>query len=367
MTKSDATIRIEYADLLAGEEDQPTLDLIRGLETRFQPGDPWEELPAVPLAGQLHACQPPASRRPDRRRRGFRRLTPAGAILAVALLGVSIVLAASGILNLGAPTNDVAGNPYTPLSGFHRIGTVLRAHLRPELLMITAQNDSWTGAEAWALVKALDQFGTFSQVSATTVPAPIVYQAETSNSNPLTKIREPEPTFDLSHAVYRSRYLVFVHKYVLDAKNQVYQRLNAAEQRLYARYARSALPDGSHDPDNFLGTLNNKDPRTNHRFPLIAAGGYLQTESNILFPLDFLIAGPGSNPQQQTLPHYATFDEVQGSLATGKPATGIEHSLISNINAEANVITALICHADGSQPRSVCGRHVIKSILRHVH
>jgi hypothetical protein len=58
---------------------------------------------------------------------------------------------------------------------------------------------------------------------------------------------------------------------------------------------------------------------------------------------------------------------VQGSLATGKPANGIEQSLIPNINAEANVMTALICHADGSKPKSVCGRPVIKSLLRHVH
>jgi hypothetical protein len=41
-------------------------------------------------------------------------------------------------------------------------------------------------------------------------------------------------------------------------------------------------------------------------------------------------------------------------------------TLISDVSAEANVITALVCHADHMQPKRVCGRAVIRKIVKHV-
>jgi hypothetical protein len=280
------------------------------------------------------------------------RLGPFALLVAALVLVSGVAFAAEQITNLGKPTGATSGSSIFPLSGFHRIGTSLQAFARPELLFISAFNDEPSAAERWALVKALDQFGTLANVSATAVPPREVYATGTV------------PTFDLTHATYRSRYLTFVHKDVLDSGNRPYQRLNAAEQKLYARYARSTLPIDQSDVNNFRGTLVNKDQNPQHKFPLIAIGGYLQTDSNVLYALDFDLREYG--PGKEGATSFATFDQVQQSLDTGKPASDIQTSLLPDVNAETNVFTALICHADGSRPSSVCGRPVIKQILKHV-
>jgi hypothetical protein len=41
-------------------------------------------------------------------------------------------------------------------------------------------------------------------------------------------------------------------------------------------------------------------------------------------------------------------------------------SLNNDVNAEANLITALVCHADRLQPRQVCTRPGVRAILRRV-
>jgi hypothetical protein len=58
------------------------------------------------------------------------------------------------------------------------------------------------------------------------------------------------------------------------------------------------------------------------------------------------------------------FDTVRQALATGKDPQG--SLLVEHVNAEANVLTALICHADGKRPGSVCNRSVIKRVLKYV-
>lgn len=39
---------------------------------------------------------------------------------------------------------------------------------------------------------------------------------------------------------------------------------------------------------------------------------------------------------------------------------------VYDINIESNVTTALICHVDGKRPSAVCGRSVIRGLMRHV-
>jgi hypothetical protein len=39
---------------------------------------------------------------------------------------------------------------------------------------------------------------------------------------------------------------------------------------------------------------------------------------------------------------------------------------VEDVNAEANIITAFVCHADGHKPVSVCSRPVVKRILKYV-
>jgi hypothetical protein len=51
-------------------------------------------------------------------------------------------------------------------------------------------------------------------------------------------------------------------------------------------------------------------------------------------------------------------------LVTGRDAPNSR--TVADINAEANIITALICHGDGMQPAKNCDRAVVKTILKHL-
>jgi hypothetical protein len=49
---------------------------------------------------------------------------------------------------------------------------------------------------------------------------------------------------------------------------------------------------------------------------------------------------------------------------TGKDPAGT--NVVEDVNAEANIITALICHADGERSSNVCKRPTVEAILKHV-
>lgn len=267
-------------------------------------------------------------------------------VLALVILAPSAALAAQGITDLGQPTGDVSPAAYFPLDGFHRSGATLTASDRPELLLISAQNDSTSAVERWPVVKALSQFGTFSHVSRS-VTIPMLLGSLDGTA---------DPTFNLAHAAYRSRYVAFVHKDVLDLHDHPYQKLSPQEQALYARYARATKPWGSNDPDHFRATLANTNVPTSRRLPLVAIGGYVQTVSQFLTKAEF---------NDQTNNHQLSFSVVQTALqADQEPFDG--STAVLDVNAEANIITALICHADKSQPQRVCGRAVIKKLLKYV-
>ncbi len=82
------------------------------------------------------------------------------------VVGALPAMAASTNPNLGPPTNTFSANPYFPLSGFQKTGPDLRSHGLPELLWI---GTAWLGDpdsdwERWPVIKALEQFGTFSNL-----------------------------------------------------------------------------------------------------------------------------------------------------------------------------------------------------------
>lgn len=110
--------------------------------------------------------------------------------------------------------------------------------------------------------------------------------------------------------------------------------------------------------------------------PLVAVAGYVQTYPTLpVIVVDFVVSGhtPTPCPVPATMctgPTYsainASFSDVQESLVAGRAAGGLPQSLVTDVNAETNIITALICHADGKQPGSVCSRPVIRGLLMHV-
>ncbi len=157
-------------------------------------------------------------------------------------------------------------------------------------------------AERWAIVKSLSQFGRFAHMSSTTNGQGV-------------------PTFDLTHATYQSKYLSFVARDMEDQNGNALQALSTDQRLLFSQY----------DPSGGI--------------PLVAVGGYAMSGSPIL-PDE--ISGRPFNAVQSALKHNAGDTFVQ------------------DINAEANELTALICHADGMHPQAACGRPVIRHLVASV-
>ncbi len=235
-----------------------------------------------------------------------------GSILAIAALAAAVAFAlhgsAAGVsqsavaAGLGAPSSDVAS---PPTGAFNHVGSPLYAGTKPELLFIGAQYCPHCAGERWVIVKALNQFGTFSNV--------------TSSANDDGTI----PTFDLHNAIYSSQYVTFVHRDVEDRAHQPLDTLSSDEQSLFGQY----------DPSGGI--------------PLVLVGGYA-------------LLGDGYD---LSLISGKSFSTVQHGLQHGDSSS----SFVPAINAEANSITAFICHADRMRPHSVCDRPTIRQIVSQLH
>jgi hypothetical protein len=312
----------------------------------------------------------------------------------IVLLGTLLLLASGGaiagsnILNLGKPVDIQSTAAYFPLSGFHRVGTSLPAHGKPELLFIGAQGTRFEGinVERWPVVKALQQFGSLTGIKAVDRTC-IVMNVGNMHGQSCSI-----PTFDFTHARYRSRYLTFTSKDLVrstgvapgDYKDRLFQPLTPAENEVFARYARfkgqpycSKTSAAGHTTvyhcskpiDYLLATIFPYSTSPPERtLPLVAIGHYLQTVSQVVGPSDLTklipIAPAPGNTSYSGVTEGLPFDTVRQALAEGKDPQN--SNLVEDINAETNIITALICHADGKRPASVCNRPSIKAILKRV-
>jgi len=245
-------------------------------------------------------------------------------VAAVSLMTSAVTAASDSLANLGGPT---AAAPGPPTGYFRYVRTTLRAHGKPEVLFLGTEGDGWSAAERWPVVKALGQFGTWSNLGmASSVNGP------TANDN-FGKV----VTFDWMHARFRSRYVAFIHKDMFDVNKRPLQKLSSRERALLHRYAPIS------------------DPTTTALWPLVMVGGYAMHGTAV----------PPGEFQDYAL-HQYSFQTVQGALQRGLASYDPLGRLTNDINTETNVITALICHADGLRPAKACGRPVIKAILRHV-
>jgi hypothetical protein len=267
-------------------------------------------------------------------------------------------------------------NAYFPLSGFHRAKTSLSIHGKPELLFLGALGADYStiNVERWPLVKALDQFGALSDVS------PLDRQCMTLHGGPANgTLHCTIPSYDLSRAKYSSRYVAFVSRDpIREARSgaQPFQHLSRVEQDLFNRYvlpppcshhtspgSPTPYPCGSQVSIVYFAVNNMNSQRA---LPLIAIGSYLQTVSQDMNQGDFVtMEALTTRPNVYAASRQGmSFQTVQQALIQGK--NPLTTHLVEDVNAEANIITALICHADGKLPSSVCGRPAIKSILTHV-
>lgn len=234
-----------------------------------------------------------------------------GGLLAAAALAGAVAFALHGntagtsttavAASLGPPTSEVAS---PPTGAFTHVGTPLYQGGKPELLFIGAQYCPHCAGQRWAIVKALNQFGTFSGV--------------TSSTNDDGTV----PTFDLTGAKYTSKYVAFDHKDVEDRNHNPLQSLSPNEQSIF----------------------NQLDPSGG--IPLITVG-------------DYTLLGDGYD---LSVIEGKSFTAVQHAMQAGDQST----PLVSAINGEANSITAFICHADKMQPQTVCGRPAIRRIVSHL-
>ncbi len=370
MTKADSVTREIYADVLGENNDPAMVRLVQDLEwgyTSVTVPPAVRSKPPRPAPGQLPELRRTGSTWTDMPRR-WRLHTKLYAALGVVVTGA--ILLATGvslagptqdsITNLGPPLPMQSTNAGFPLSGFHRTSPFLHANGRPELLFIgtLAAIDAKSAIERWPVVKALEQFGSLMRVKALDAKCLFI-------GIPCV------PTFDWSHASYRSRYLSFVHKDLFSSNAKggaYYQRLSPAEIQLYNKYSRRHGARLKNDPLDVSNTiLQGQNPTSTHDLPLIVIGGYLQTLSQVTISGDFQIVPTESSSTPQVVAPPSTplsFAQVRESFARGKDPAGTH--LIEDVNAEANIITALICHATKDQPKSVCSRPTIRQILKHV-
>jgi hypothetical protein len=216
---------------------------------------------------------------------------------------------------LGTLTHDTQF--YTPLGTYKRHGSSIpKRGGKALVLFVSALFDGPSASERWALVKALSQFGTFSGVG------PSTSNQAVHGQKPITV-----PTFNLEHAQYSSRYVVFDHRDVEDFWGNVLQKLSKADTKMVARF-------------QFI--------------PILIVGNYY-------------LSKPMVSPEEYVGDNAAfTFTQLRYALAHNYNGLNLLGQLVSDINAEANILTALICHADGGKPSSVCGIHTVKNLLKHV-
>jgi len=394
MTGSDHTIGTRYADLLDGETDPADIRLLHYLEAGYTSV-------TVPLALQRHLSSPIPSQAGRQARIGqavagrpgrWRLHTKVSTALATVAVGIILLATAvttadqHSITDLGPPAPIVSTDSGFPLSGFHRVSAFPHAGKKPELLFLGAQVDtaSTINVERWPVVKALSQFGRLSGVAKVDKHCTTIASGQNTG-----QIFCSVPTYDFTHVRYASPYLTFVSKDLVRRvgfKDRAFQPLTPAETALYTRYVRSSTKpvcikyDASGNPIRYktgrdetytcTGYVDYVDAalntHMNRGLPLIAIGGYLQTLSQDMVEGDFaqpiaVTPSPYSLFGEQMLP----FDTDRRALVTGKEPYSSSR-LVTDVNGEANIITALICHATKNRPASVCHRTTIKQILKYV-
>ncbi len=401
--RSDAELEAGYPDLLDGSDDPGLLHVAQVLDAGYNlhraPAGIRTLAPVRPARhvwdalDKLGLPEPAEPVRPKRWRLHTKLYAAFTLVAACAiLLATGITIAGpntSSIAYLGPPVPVLSTASERPLDGFHRVSTFVRRAGKPELIFLAAQvpGAKTINIERWPLVKALSQFGRLTGINAVDKHCVPVASGPTAGLEICTI-----PTYDLSHARYSSPYLAFDSKDLVrtvGSRDRAFQPLSPIENVLFDRYVRyRSKPkclklDKSGNPilvnGQFLSYTctsfaNYIDAaifnQTSRVLPLIAVGDYLQTVSQIMISGDFvetipLTPTPDSKVPSPTEERVSSFDADRNAMLTGQ-APFLLSGLVRNVNSEANVITALICHATKGQPKSVCTRPTIKQILKSV-
>ena len=401
--RSESELEAGYPDLLDGADDPALLHVAQVLDAgynlhrapagirRLPPVRParhvWDALDRLSLPAP---AEPARSKRWRIHTKLYAAFTVVAACAILLATGVTIAgPTTSSIAYLGPPAPVVSTASEQPLGGFHRVSPYARRGGKPDLIFLAAQAGSRPiDIERWPLVKALAQFGRLTGINAVDKHCRPVAGGAAAGLESCTV-----PTYDLSHARYSSPYLAFDSKdlvHTVGSRDRAFQPMSPIEKALFDRYVRSRTKPTCPKLDKsgkiilvngqllfytctsfaaYVGVAINNQTTT-RALPLIAVGDYLQTVSQIMITGDFsediiLTPTPGARVPPLYGDRTASFDADRKAMLTGQPPFLLS-GLVRNVNSEANVITALICHATKNQPKSVCTRPTIKQILKSV-
>lgn len=196
------------------------------------------------------------------------------------------------------------------LGGFQPVADqAVPAQGRLPVLFVSAQYCVFCAAERWALVDALERFGTLSQITP-------------SQSAIADGVTSPIPTYDFTRAQFASPVVDFQHVDVADQHGNALQQLTAAQQAMLDRY----------------------DPRGGIPF-LDIGDAYVQVSS-------------GYAP---SLLQGLSFAQVKQDLTDPTSTVG------QTIHQEGTRITALICQLTDSLPQTVCQDPAVQADLVQVN
>lgn len=276
---------------------------------------------AVVLAGAVYALHPHGAQAPSR--------TGSSRAHSHAL---------DNIGDLGKPGPDVPGT-YDTLENFAKIGANFRVGHKVEFILFDTSWDNISAASRWAVVKALEQFGTWSGLREGQASLPLNYPQPGYSPGSTVPGEPPYATYDLSHARYHSPYVVFTHRVVQSKKNGPRLALPRREATVFARILRMPpVPAPEVNSPNAVAAL-----------PAVILGRYG-------------MHGPLTVPYDLTgrdLP--ARFVQVQKLIQGGdrfEPGT--------QANLFTNVVSAFVCYQDGRVPRFVCNRGPVRNVLRRI-
>lgn len=213
---------------------------------------------------------------------------------------------ASASASPGAATSSVGAQawkrplnvqPIQPQGGFKVVSQTPAPGEKVPIFFMGAQFCPYCAAERWALVSALERFGSLTG-----------FAKEASNDG--VDGYKPVPTYDLRPAKYDSQYMAFSGKEIYDHNSKPLDQLSTEEKDYVNRY----------------------DPSGGWPF-MVINGQYAQL-------------GPGYSP---SLVQGQAFDTLRGQLERGEHNAGTDA-----IAKEAGIISRLICASTGGAPSDAC-------------
>jgi hypothetical protein len=251
------------------------------------------------------------------------RLMGVGAIILAVVVVVAIVVAV-GLLhnNQGAKTTAasdevISGVTSVPAATFDQVGAgsiktlpsaitadPLTADGKPRIVYVGAEYCPFCAAERWSLVAALARFGTFTGLGQT---------ASTPND-----VFPNTPTLSFHGSSYTSQYISFTGYEIQDTNGKQLDKLTADDNALVETY--NAPP--------YVGTSD-----TAGSIPFIALFG------------SYVSQGASYSPDI-----FKGMSHAEVAQAMQDPGTEVA----KNVDAMANVFSAIICKATDGQPGDVC-------------